>query len=75
MPRVNCLARAVKHPNPIVGCIMVIQEKIRFLGRSFLRCRCSEYEAQLVQLRADLSELRELKELHFIVSRFTVKKP
>jgi hypothetical protein len=60
MPRVNRLARAVEHPNPIVGCIMVIQEKIQFLDCSFLRCRCPEYEAQLVQLRADLSELREL---------------
>lgn len=59
MPRVNRLARAEEHPNPIVGCIMILQEKIKFLGRTFLRCQCPEYEAQLVQLREDLSTLRE----------------
>ena len=50
MPRVNRLARAEEHPNPIVGCIMIIQEKIKFLGQTFLQCQCPEYEAQLVQL-------------------------
>lgn len=59
MPRVNRLARAVEHPNPVVGCIMVIQEKIRFLGRALVHCRCPEYETEMAQLRADLSELRE----------------
>ena len=59
MPRVNRLARAEEHPNPIVGCIMIIQKKIKFLDRTFLRCQCLEYEAQLVQLREDLFTLRE----------------
>ena len=59
MPRVNRLARAVEHPNPVVGCIMVVQEKIRFLGRALLHCRCPEYEIEMAQLRTDLSELRE----------------
>ena len=59
MPRVNRLARAVEHPNPVVGCIMVVQEKIRFLGRALLHCHCPEYEVEIAQLRADLSELRE----------------
>jgi hypothetical protein len=38
---------------------MIIQEKIKFLGRTFLQCQCPEYETQLVQLREDLSTLRE----------------
>jgi hypothetical protein len=60
MPRVNRLERAIEHPNPVVGCIMVVQEKIRFLGRSLLRCRCTEYEEDMASLRTELSLLREL---------------
>src|SRR3954451_22305742 len=60
MPRVNRLERAIEHPNPVVGCIMVVQEKIRFLGRSLLRCRCTEYEDDMASLRTELSLFREL---------------
>jgi hypothetical protein len=59
MPRVHRLACAEEHPNSIVGCIMLVQEKMKFLGRSLLRCHCSSYEAELVSLREELSLLRE----------------
>ena len=59
MPRVNRLSRAVEHPNPIVGCIMVIQEKLKFFGRALVRCQCPEYERQVAQLREELSVVRE----------------
>lgn len=59
MPRVNRLERAIEHPNPVVGCIMLVQEKMKFLGRALLRCHCSEYEEELASLRTELSILRE----------------
>ena len=59
MPRVNRVARAANHPNPLIGCIMLVQEKIRFLGRTLLHCQCLEYEAELLQLRQELFSLQE----------------
>ena len=37
---------------------MLVQEKIRFLGRALLRCRCVEFEAELLQLQEELSVLQ-----------------
>lgn len=59
MPRNHRCERAINHPNPVVGCIMLVQEKIRFLGRALIRCRCPEYEAELAQLREELTELQQ----------------
>ena len=59
MSRVNRLARAEEYPNPIVGYIMIIQEKIKFLDQTFLWCQYPEYEAQLVKLHENLFTLRE----------------
>jgi len=58
MPRVNRLARAVEHPDAIVGCIMTLQEKIKFLGRAIIRCECPKYQEELVELKNQLSQLR-----------------
>ena len=54
----NRCQRALEHPNPIIGCIMMVQEKIRFLGRSLVRCQCPEFEAEMAQLREELAELQ-----------------
>ena len=59
MPRNNRCECAIHHPNPVVGCIMLVQEKIRFLGRAIIHCRCPEYEADLVRLREELVELQQ----------------
>ena len=58
MPRTNRIARATAHPNPLIGCIMLVQEKIRFLGHALLHCRCVEFEAELLQLQEELSTLQ-----------------
>lgn len=58
MPRVNRLARAAEHPDAIVGCIMTLQEKIKFLGRAIIRCECPRYQEELVELKNQLSQLR-----------------
>ena len=59
MPRINRLARAREHPDPLVGCIMTVQEKIKLLGRAMVGCQCPELEGQLDELREQLSRLRE----------------
>ena len=59
MPRENRISRAVRHPNSIVGYIMVLQEKIKFLGRSLVGCRCPEHELELSFLREELSSVQE----------------
>ena len=59
MSHTHRCARAIRHPNPVVGCIMLVQEKIRFLGRALIHCHCPEYEAELAQLRQELTELQE----------------
>lgn len=51
MPRVNRITRAINHENPLVGYIMVLQEKIKILGRSFVGCKCPEHEAQITSLQ------------------------
>lgn len=58
MPRVNRLARAIEHPDAVVGCIMTLQEKIKFLGHAIIRCECPKYQEELVELRNQLSHLR-----------------
>ena len=55
MPCTNRIAHATAHPNPLIGCIILVQEKIWFLGRVLLRCRCVEFEAELFQLQEELS--------------------
>src|SRR6266487_6628160 len=51
MPRTNRVTRAIAHENPLVGCIMLLQEKIKFLGRSLVSCKCPEHEAKIVSLQ------------------------
>lgn len=58
MPRVNRLTCATEHPDAIVGCIMTLQEKLKFLGRAILRCKCSKYQEELIELKNQLSQLR-----------------
>lgn len=58
MPRVNRLTRAAEHPDAVVGCIMTLQEKIKLLGRAIVGCRCPDYQAELQELRDNLSIMR-----------------
>ena len=58
MPRVNRLARAAEYPDVVVGCIMTLQEKIKLLGHSLVRCECLKYQEELIELRNQLSQLR-----------------
>jgi hypothetical protein len=59
MPRENRINRALNHPNPITGCIMLVQEQMRFLRRALVNWTCPEYEAEMLQLRSELSSLQE----------------
>jgi hypothetical protein len=75
MPRTNRVARAIAHENPLVGCIMLLQEKIKFLGRSLVGCKCPEHEAKIVSLqdqdfilRDELSTFRA--ELTFLEKKY-----
>ena len=75
MPRVNRVARAITHENPLVGCIMLLQEKMKFLGRSMVSCKCPEHEAKIVSLqdqdfllRDELSTIRA--ELTFLENKY-----
>ena len=58
MPRTNRIARATAHPNSLIGCIILVQKKIWFLGHALLRYRCVEFEAELLQLQEELSTLQ-----------------
>ena len=58
MPRTNRIACATAHPNPLISCIMLVQEKIWFLGRALLHCWCVEFETELLQLQEELSILQ-----------------
>jgi hypothetical protein len=72
MPRVNRVARAVNHSNPLVGCIMLLQEKIKFLDRSAVGCHCPEHEAEFSSLRSELASLQEKhKSLNFRLSKLS----
>ena len=44
MPRTNRVERAINNPNPIMGYMMLLQEKIKFLGRTLVDCRCPDHE-------------------------------
>jgi len=75
MPRTNRVARAINHENPLVGCIMLLQEKIKFLGRSLVGCKCPEHQAQIQSLQDQdfllqdqLSKLRA--ELTFLENKY-----
>jgi hypothetical protein len=75
MPRINRVARAANHSNPLVGCIMLLQEKIKFLGRSIVGCRCPEHEVKITSLqdqdfllRDELSTIRA--ELTFLEKKY-----
>jgi hypothetical protein len=59
MPRTNRIERASQHPNPVIGYIMLLQEKIKILGRSLVGCQCSLHETELASLRVELSSLQE----------------
>jgi len=73
MPRVNRVARAITHSNPLVSCIMLIQEKIKFLSRSAVGCHCSEHEVELSSLRSELTSLQEkYKSLNFRLSKLSI---
>jgi hypothetical protein len=59
MPRVNRIERALNHPNPLTGCIMLVQERMRFLRRAVASWTCPEYEVEILQLQGELSSLQE----------------
>jgi hypothetical protein len=59
MPRVNRIERALNHPNPLTGCIMLVQERMRFLRRAVASWACPEYEVEILQLQGELSSLQE----------------
>lgn len=59
MPRENRIVRALNHPNAITGCIMLVQEKMRFLRRAIAQWTCPEYEVEMLQLQTELSSLQE----------------
>jgi len=59
MPRNNRINRALNHPNPITGCIMLVQERMRFLRRAIANWICPEYKAKMLQLQNELSSLQE----------------
>ena len=59
MPRTHCCNCAINYPNPVVSCIMLVQKKIQFLGCTLIYCWCPEYEAELAQLRKELTELQQ----------------
>jgi hypothetical protein len=72
MPRINRVARAANHSNPLVGCIMLLQEKIKFLSRSIVGCHCSEYETELSSLHLELASLqKKYKSLNFRFSKLS----
>jgi regulator of replication initiation timing len=59
MPRLNRLERARNHQNPLVGCIMALQERIKILGRSIVGCRCPEHESNLSSLQEKVSSVED----------------
>src|SRR3954470_5578447 len=59
MPCVNRAERAINNSNPLVGCIMALQKKIKFLGCSIVGCHCPEHESSVFSLNNDLASLRE----------------
>lgn len=61
MPRVNRVTRALNNSNPLVSCIMMLQEAENFLRRRLLRCRCPELEAELTLLQEELQVLRDYR--------------
>ena len=64
MPRTNRVERAINNPNPVVGYMMLLQEKIKFLGRALVGCRCPDHERELGALHEELSNLQEEFQLH-----------
>ena len=58
MPHTNRIARTTAHSNPLIGCIMLVQKKIWFLGRTLLRYRYVEFEVELFQLQEELFTLQ-----------------
>jgi len=66
MPRKNRQEVALNHPNPVVGCIMALQERIKILGRSIVGCECPKHESMVSSLQEKVtgveSELSSLQE-------------
>jgi len=50
MPRNNRQNRALNHKNPLVGCIMTIQKKIKWLSHSVIGCKCVTHESEISSL-------------------------
>ena len=64
MPRENRISRAMHHANSLTGCIMLVQEGIRFMCRSVARWSCPELEEELRWLQEEHNSLQILYQSH-----------
>jgi hypothetical protein len=71
----NRFTLALNHPNPIVGCIMALQENIKIISRSIIGCQCPQHESTISSLQEKITfvenELSSLRnELSTLENKF-----